>query len=115
MAKPQDAFNKRTNTVRKQQAKMAQGYSVVLDKNGIMKHRPKRINFNPGSLTVLFPLVAIFMAFKGFAVSKLGLETYVAHLSALQQGNVVDRVGAFLMGLDPLTIWVATNAAVGTV
>ena len=61
-------------------------------------------------IPVFRPLLVVFIAvigIKGLILNQVGKDTYAARVSALQQGNSVDKAGAFIMQADPLTLYVA--------
>ncbi|WP_246107308.1 hypothetical protein [Puniceibacterium confluentis] len=55
--------------------------------------------------------VAGFVGFKTFLLIKLGESEYLTHVSTLSQGGGLEKVGAWLMGIDPLTAWSMAHAA----
>ncbi|MBS8228991.1 hypothetical protein DYI42_22440 [Vannielia litorea] len=60
--------------------------------------RTKRPVLRP-ALTVL----AVFVCFKALTLAHLGSADYTARLEGLREGNTVQRVGAHLMAIDPIT------------
>lgn len=95
-------FSKRHRSVQRKHRRLAQGYVTKLGTNGIIVHKPRR-DFS-GLLTAP-ALIAVFsfFAFKVMLLANLGPEAYEAHLEALATGNGVEKAGAILMSIDPVT------------
>ncbi|MBY6046578.1 hypothetical protein KUV47_09850 [Vannielia litorea] len=60
--------------------------------------RVKRPVLRP-ALTVL----TVFLCFKALTLAHLGTADYTARLDGLRTGNNVQKVGAHLMAIDPIT------------
>ena len=50
------------------------------------------------------------VAFKGIVHFELGAAGYDARVAQLAAGSTVERVGAWIMQADPLTLWVSEQA-----
>lgn len=64
------------------------------------------------SISVLRPVLLLIVAvilIKGVIHDQVGADTYAARVESLMQGSSVDRVGAFIMQADPLTVLVAAQ------
>ena len=48
-------------------------------------------------------MLAVFVCFKALTLAHLGSADYTARLEGLREGNTVQRVGAHLMAIDPIT------------
>ena len=60
--------------------------------------------------SVLRPVVVMLASVigtKAVLMASLGTEDYAARLVNLEQGTTVERAGAFLMGMDPITLQLA--------
>ncbi|MAE91732.1 hypothetical protein [Salipiger bermudensis] len=100
-------FDKRQRAVVQKHHKLASGYTTKLNRNGIIEHKPiRRVPFF--SLKGLLTAVLGFLVFKGLLCASLGIEEYVARLAHLSQGSALERAGAWLMGADPASLWVAS-------
>jgi len=99
-------FAKRLNTLGRKHARMTKGYSTKIDRNGIIVATPKRrsVSFPFKGLALL---VLGFFAFKAFMLASVGPITYNERLSRLQNGTQIEQAGAFVLGLDPVTVAMA--------
>ena len=100
-------FDKRQRAVVQKHHKLANGYITKLNRNGIIEHKPiRRVPF----VSLKGLLIAAFgaLVFKGLLIASLGIEEYVARLAHLSQGSVLEHAGAWLMGADPASLWIAT-------
>ena len=103
-------FEKRHKAVTKRHRQMARGYVTKLGRNGVIQHQPRRQL--PGlSLNAILMLIAGLLAFKSFLFVSLGEADYQSRIDALAQGTVIERTGAFIMQIDPATVWISTNIA----
>jgi len=68
--------------------------------------RPRRRSASVPLRGVLLVIAAGF-AFKGFLHADLGQATYGDRISASQSGTLIEKGGAWLMQVDPVTVWVA--------
>ncbi|EPX75731.1 hypothetical protein [Salipiger mucosus] len=99
-------FEKRHRALTAKHRKLAQGYVTQLNRNGTLEHRP--IRRTPGfTLKGVLLAVAGFLVFKAYLLASMGPETYAGHLAQLSSGTVAERAGAWVMGVDPATAWVA--------
>lgn len=73
--------------------------------------RPTRQN-RPLLRLLVFAFVCVF-ALKGTIHYNIGPESYDARVARLQTGQEFDKLGAWLMQADPVTVWVADRIAVG--
>jgi hypothetical protein len=61
---------------------------------------------------VIFALVCLF-GLKGAILFTIGPESYGARLARLESGQQIDRLAAWLMQADPVTVWVAERIGAG--
>lgn len=97
-------FEKRHRAVTKRHRQMAQGYVTKLGRNGVIEHHPRRNlpGFSPRSIV----LTALgFFTFKGFLLHSMGETEYVARVGLLSDGSMLEKAGAFVMQIDPVTRW----------
>jgi hypothetical protein len=109
MVETHDHFNKRLGLLGRKHEEMTHGYTTKIGKNGLILVKPKtkRRGFPIKGLI----LVALgFFAFKAFMLASVGPLTYTERLSKLENGSVVEAVGAKLLGIDPLTAVIADYA-----
>ncbi|KMK68141.1 hypothetical protein [Puniceibacterium sp. IMCC21224] len=97
-------FEKRHRAVTKKHRQLAQGYVTKLGRNGLIQHHPRR-NL-PGASPRSIVMIALgFFAFKGLLLHSMGEVEYLARIATLTQGSLVEKAGAFMMQIDPVTRW----------
>lgn len=102
----QQDFSNRVAQVVKHHRALGRGYKGVMRPDGLIVVKPRQFRFRlPVRGFVL--LMVSFMIFKGFLLAHLGAAQYSARLDVLKTGTFGD-VGAFIMGVDPVTDAVAT-------
>ncbi|SIS81771.1 hypothetical protein SAMN05421759_10431 [Roseivivax lentus] len=102
MESVQKNFLRRRRAIRKKHRRLAGGYVTRVNRMGVIEHRPRR---SLGRITIM-PLVllaAMFLAFKAVLYVQLGEEAYLSHLDNLTTGSAVERAGAMVMQIDPVT------------
>ena len=57
---------------------------------------------------LIFAFVCVF-GLKGAILYNIGPESYEARIDRLETGKEFDRLGAWLMQADPVTVWVAAQ------
>lgn len=67
-----------------------------------------RVKKRPVLRSALF-VIALLFGLKGAILTQLGDDTYLGRVEALRQGDALDRVGAFVMQADPVTVWLAVQ------
>ncbi len=98
-------FGQRLRRIDRHHRKLARGYVATVNHDGLIVARPRR-------RTSLFPLRGLFLclltllAFKGFLYAQLGETSYAQRVALLQSGTVVEKMGAYAMQADPVTIWI---------
>jgi hypothetical protein len=108
MADSFNDFDDRLARISHNRAQMKHGYSLSVDRDGLIVARPKsRRSGFPLKLVVLF--VVGFLGFKVLLVAFLGLGTYESRVSDLQNGAAVEQVGAWFMQADPVTVDLAAK------
>ena len=101
-------FDRRLEQLEDKKAALQEGHRLAVDETGLMKLIPtgerRRQIGRAIPLRALMIMAVILLTFKGFLLYRLGYGVYTA--KGLEQGDTVDRVGAYLMQIDPVTIWV---------
>ena len=103
-------FDKRAAAVRRRHHRLAQGYVMRMDTNGVIRCEPDRKACGVVLHGLALLIVAVF-ALKGILLASLGPEEYAAKHAGLAQGEPLDRAGAVLMQVDPVTKAVAAALA----
>tara|TARA_R110000787_G_scaffold26569_6_gene74231 strand:+ start:300 stop:644 length:345 start_codon:yes stop_codon:yes gene_type:complete len=109
MVETHDHFNKRLNTLGRKHADMTHGYTTKIGKDGLITVKPKKKR-QGFPIKGLFLVVLGFFAFKAFMLASFGPVTYNERLSKLENGSVVEMIGAKILGIDPLTAMMADYA-----
>ncbi len=106
MVDSQVQFERRIDRLTKKHQAMARGYSARMRSDGLIEIKPRRahLRFSPRGL---FLFIAAFVVFKAFLLANLGADTYDQRVSRLQEGTAVEKAGAFVMQIDPLSQFVA--------
>ncbi|KIN73428.1 hypothetical protein [Sulfitobacter guttiformis] len=100
-------FNSRVNSHAKKSARRGKNAFVTrIDNNGVVVVKAKRRGRH-------FPLkgallmVLGFFCFKALMLSANGPESYSERLALLENGTVVEAMGARVLGIDPVTQFLA--------
>lgn len=102
----QRRFEQRCRTVRRKHLRMAGGYVTRLDRSGVILQTPgQRARPAVGRALMLALVGALGM--KALILAGMGADAYEAKRADLVHGNGVERAGALLMAVDPLTARVA--------
>lgn len=103
MVYTKEDFQTRVGNVEKKQGSLLRrGYTAQVDKNGIIVAKPKarrlRLPIRGFALMVLG-----FFVFKALVLSANGPDAYTDRLASLQNGTVIEAVGARILAIDPVT------------
>jgi len=107
MSEEHKQFLSRVSRLENKHEAMHNGYSARIRSDGLIVIGPKRkieSRISPRSI-VLF--LAAFILFKGFLIASIGLDGYQGRLSKLHTGSVFEQGGAWIMFVDPLSLWSA--------
>ncbi len=107
------SFQRRIRRITVNHAALSRGYVLKLEQNGLITRQPRRSvrRGMPMLVQTMLILVFGFFAFKGLVIAQLGAAEYEARIAELSGGTAVEAAGAKLMAIDPLSNWVATQAA----
>lgn len=108
MIETRQHFANRLNTLGAKHQKLSRGYTVMVDRNGLIVAQPKctRRYFPLKGITML---ILGFFVFKAFTLSVNGPEAYQERLAMLENGTIIEVFGAKIMGLDPVTVGLAES------
>lgn len=106
MANAYQGFDKRLKKIGRDRARMAQGYTSRVGKDGLIVFSPKR---RQGGFPIkgLLMLAVGFFVFKGIVLAHLGGSVYAQRVETLATGSVVEQAGAFMMQTDPISQGIA--------
>jgi len=100
-------FNKRVHEIERRHRRLASGYVRLEERDGLLIPVDRKLPRRGLPLRGIVLTLSAFLAFKGFLLAYLGPVAYADRLSLLEGGNVVEQIGGWVMGLDPVTIWIA--------
>lgn len=95
-------FTQRVNRLNKKHQKMSRGYRATMRKDGLVVMRPQRVSSAVPAKVLLLTLVGFF-AFKAFLLSHLGPTGYQYRIDSLNEGTPVEKAGAWVMQIDPVS------------
>ncbi len=102
------SFERRQRAVTQKHRKLAQGYITKVNRNGVIEHKPVRKLKTPPLGGLLIALTG-FLAFKGVMLANLGTANYAQHVEVLAEGSIADKLGAWVLGVDPVTLWLGVH------
>ncbi|KPU83386.1 hypothetical protein JI58_08965, partial [Marinosulfonomonas sp. PRT-SC04] len=82
------------------------GYVTSVNHDGLIvaKVRRRGPRFPWKGIAICF---IAFFAFKCFLLSQLGAVTYNERCASRKGGTYVEEIGAYVMSIDPMTIWIS--------
>lgn len=99
-------FDDRLRRISSQRAQLKRGYSLRVDRDGLIVARPKSARrYAPFRGLVL--LLVGFVGFKALLIAYLGEGTYRDRVDALRSGATVEQAGAWFMQTDPVSATLA--------
>lgn len=102
------SFDNRLRKIDRRHRQLARGYVTSVNHDGLIIAEPRRYSRRFPWRGLLMTLI-VLMAFKIFLYIQIGPATYDERVARLAQGNVAERVGAYAMTADPVTVWVAAQ------
>lgn len=110
MVYTKEDFNSRVGSVTKKSARRGRNAFVTrIDKNGVVVVKAKRRGFQfPIRGTVL--MILAFFCFKAFMLVSNGPEAYSDRLATLENGTMIEAMGARILSVDPVTQIIADQA-----
>lgn len=100
-------FNSRLSKIHRQHRKSARGFVRFKEQDGLLipvTSRRRRRSFTLGPLLLI---IGGFMGLKALLFSYLGPNTYADRIDKLADGTLGEQFGAWVMGVDPVTAWIA--------
>ena len=103
MSAAQVPFKKRIRRIVRDHQRLSNGSKHEVLPDGLIVLRPRV--YNPKfPLRGLVLLVGAAILFKGFIYASLGSATYVERVAQLANGSIAERVGAWVMQPDVVTL-----------
>jgi len=103
MVETHDHFTKRLRKLGRKHAQMTHGYTTKISKDGLIIVKPKRAKRGTSGLQLILIAVMVLFVFKAFALASIGPAAYDERVSSLREGTVVERAGAVVMAIDPIS------------
>ncbi len=104
-------FGTRVKRIDRRHRKLADGFATNMTHDGLIIPVPRRRRMRVPFAGIALLAVGLIVI-KGIAYSFLGAGVYEARIADLANGAKVERVGAWVMQADPLTLWVSQQASV---
>ncbi|WP_170332807.1 hypothetical protein [Ruegeria arenilitoris] len=103
-------FDQRVHRLNKKHAKLSRGYRATMRKDGLVVMKPQRVK----SAVPLKALMGCFLglfAFKVFLLTSLGASAYQYRVDSLAEGTSVEKAGAWVMQVDPVSKFLAAQVS----
>ncbi len=101
-------FDQRVTRLNKKHAKLSRGYRATMRKDGLVVMKPQRVKSAVPAKVLLMCICGLFV-FKTFLLMSLGASAYEFRVESLDQGTSVERAGAWVMQIDPVSEFLATQ------
>lgn len=99
-------FDDRLRRIDRRHRSLSRGFVLSVSRDGLIVARPETSRFRFPWRALLFLLVAM-MGFKVMLHAYIGPEAYGERLTRLANGTVAERMSAYALYADPVTVWVA--------
>ncbi|MGR3805815.1 hypothetical protein [Marinibacterium profundimaris] len=96
-------FDARRRRIETKHGKLANGYDLHMQKDGLIVARPRRTRGLGVTPRVLILVVAALLGFKGFLIAALGPMAYSDRVERLGAGSAFEKAGAWVMQADPVS------------
>lgn len=101
-------FNKRVHEIERRHDRLASGYVRLEERDGILipvgARAPRRRGLPLRGISLV---LGAFLVFKAFLYTYLGAGIYLDRVALLESGSIVEKAGAWIMAVDPITLWIA--------
>ncbi|WP_412509188.1 hypothetical protein [Roseovarius sp. SYSU LYC5161] len=95
-------FDARVKNIGRKRARLSKGYVSQITDDGLIVFRPKKRKFEFPLRGLTFVVIG-FLVLKGVILAHVGTPLYQERVAALRDGMLVERVGAMVMQLDPVS------------
>ncbi|MEQ6201482.1 hypothetical protein ABMC88_00380 [Sulfitobacter sp. HNIBRBA2951] len=107
MVYTKEDFQSRLKGVDRKKSKMLRRrFSARVDNNGVIFAKPKARRLSFPLKGIVF-MVLGFLCLKALMLSANGPDAYSERLATLENGNVVEAMGARVLSVDPATQFIA--------
>lgn len=104
-------FDERLRRIDRRHRTLSRGFVLSVSRDGLIVARPETSRFRFPWRVILFVLIAV-MGFKVLLHAYIGPEAYAERLARLSNGTAAERMSAYALHADPVTVWIA-NAVSG--
>ena len=95
-------FDNRIRRINRKRVNLAGGYVSVVGEDGLIVVKPRRKRARLPIKSFLFLAVGL-LCFKALILASLGQPVYEDRLDKLRAGSTVERAGAWVMQMDPVS------------
>ncbi|KRS12991.1 hypothetical protein XM53_07475 [Roseovarius atlanticus] len=99
-------FDARLKKIDRNRARLTNGYSAKVTRDGLIVFRPKRRAQGFSVRGLAFLVLGVFL-FKAMILAHLGGTIYDQRVDALKSGTLVEQAGAFVMQKDQVSTFIA--------
>ena len=99
-------FDDRLRRIDRRNRSLSRGFVLSVDRDGLIVARPESSRFRFPWRVTLFLLVAV-LGFKVLLHAYIGPEAYGERLARLADGTAAERMSAYVLHADPVTVWIA--------
>ncbi len=99
-------FGHRLKRIDRSHRRLAQGYVTSVNHDGLIIARPARRSSGM-PLRGVFLCLTVLLTFKAFVYAQIGAAAYADRVALLESGTIVEKLGAYVMVADPVTVWLA--------
>lgn len=99
-------FGQRLRRIDRHDRKLAHGYVASMNHDGLVIASPRKESKGL-PLRGLFLTLLIMLTLKGFLYAQLGATAYADRVALLEGGTMIEKIGAYAMKVDPVTLWVS--------
>lgn len=99
-------FDNRIRRINRKRVNLAGGYVSVVGDDGLIVVKPRRKRARLPVRSFLFLAIGL-VCFKALILASLGQTVYEDRLDKLRTGSTVERAGAWVMQMDPVSTMLA--------
>lgn len=99
-------FGQRLRRIEKAHKKLGRGAVVTMTEDGLLVAKPQPLSAGV-PLRGVFMALCVLLGFKAFLFSQLGEASYQDRIALLESGSTMERMGAYVMKVDPVTVWLS--------
>lgn len=105
-------FDDRLRRINRRNRTLSRGFVLSVSNDGLIVARPESSRLRFPWRVLLLLLVAV-IGFKAALLAVIGPEEYAERLARLSNGTAAERMSAYVLHADPVTVWLADLARGG--